>query len=125
MSSSPTIADYPEKPIEHLVPFSGGNSSGLDVELQKLLFKEISGRDLEVKFRPGGGRSVTWAELNQIPNDDHAIVGTNLPHIFLQPSRAANYKSNDLELFYLKYTPHANLVQMKGHYQSLKLSLTP
>ncbi|MEC8173263.1 MAG: tripartite tricarboxylate transporter substrate binding protein, partial [Pseudomonadota bacterium] len=57
-------ADYPERPIDYVIPFGAGGESGITARLQQSVFKTITGQDIVVKYRPGGGGAVAWSQLN-------------------------------------------------------------
>ena len=82
---------------------------------------KLTGQDLVVKYRPGGGGAVAWSQLNEMPDDGHTLIGVNLPHILLQPLRGANYKTEDLGIVHIfHYTPHAILVREESQYKTLE-----
>ena len=66
-------ADYPEKPIEFIIPFGAGG--GADIE-GRLLAKEMSAI-LGVKFipinKPGGGGAVTYTHVKNAKPDGYTI----------------------------------------------------
>lgn len=114
-------ADFPEKPVEYIIPFGAGGESSVTARLQQPVFKKLTGQDLVVKYRPGGGGAVAWSQLNDMPDDGHAIIGVNLPHILLQPLRGAKYKTEDLGVIHIfHYTPHAVLVREESQYKKLE-----
>ena len=113
-------AEYPEKPVEYVIPFGAGGESGVTARLQQPIFQKLTKRDLVIKYRPGGGGAVAWSQLNKMMDDGHTIVGVNLPHILLQPIRGANYRTEDLAVIHIfHYTPHAILVREKSQYKTL------
>ena len=117
----PTAAqDFPEKPITYVIPFGAGGESGVTARLQQPAFRKITGQDLVIKYRPGGGGAVAWSQLNAMADDGHTLIGVNLPHILLQPLRGANYKTEDIAVVHIfHYTPHALLVRTESSYEKL------
>jgi len=114
-------AEFPERPVTYVIPFGAGGESGITARLQQPVFKTITGQDLVVKYRPGGGGAVAWSQLNAMSGDGHTIVGVNLPHILLQPLRGASYKTEDITTVHIfHYTPHAILVRKESHYENLE-----
>jgi tripartite-type tricarboxylate transporter receptor subunit TctC len=119
--SMPAAAEFPEKPVDYIIPFGAGGESGITARLQQPVFMKLTGQDLVVKYRPGGGGAVAWSQLNEMPDDGHTLIGVNLPHILLQPSRGANYKTEDLGIVHIfHYTPHAILVRDESQYKTLE-----
>ena len=114
-------AAFPERPVTYVIPFGVGGESGIAARLQQPIFKTITGQDLVIKFRPGGGGAVAWSQLNTMNSDGHTIVGVNLPHILLQPLRGAKYKTKDIATVHIfHYTPHALLVRRASRYKNLQ-----
>ena len=119
--SLPAAAEFPEKPVDYIIPFGAGGESGITARLQQPVVKKLTGQDLVVKYRPGGGGAVAWSQLNEMSDDGHTLIGVNLPHILLQPLRGANYKTEDLGIVHIfHYTPHAILVREESQYKTLK-----
>jgi tripartite-type tricarboxylate transporter receptor subunit TctC len=119
--SIPAAAEFPKKPVDYIIPFGAGGESSVTARLQQPIFKKLTGQDLVVKYRPGGGGAVAWSQLNMMPGDGHTLIGINLPHILLQPLRGANYKTEDLGIVHIfHYTPQAILVREKSQYKTLK-----
>ena len=119
--STPAVAEFPEKPVDYIIPFGAGGESGITARLQQPVFMKLTGQGLVVKYRPGGGGAVAWSQLNEMPDDGHTLIGVNLPHILLQPLRGANYKTEDLSIVHIfHYTPHAILVREESQYKTLE-----
>ena len=55
VSHPPCVADYPERPVKYIIPFGAGGESGTTARLQQPIFKKLTGQDLVIKYRPGGG----------------------------------------------------------------------
>lgn len=111
---------YPNKPISYIIPFGAGGESGIAARLQQPFFKSLTGQDLVISYRPGGGGAVMWDEINNLPGDGHSIVGINLPHIVLQPMLGAKYKTRDITgIFLFHYTPDAVVVHEDSPFETL------
>jgi tripartite-type tricarboxylate transporter receptor subunit TctC len=81
--------------------------------MQQAPFKEITGQDLVVQYMAGAGGAAAWSQLNEMEADGHTIMGTNLPHIILQPlqSKETGYQTEDLtNVYFFQYTPDALIV---------------
>lgn len=112
---------YPIKPVSYIIPFGAGGESGIAARLQQSFFKTLTGQDLVISYRPGGGGAVMWDEINNLPGDGHSIVGINLPHIVLQPMLGAKYKTHDITgVFIFHYTPDALVVHEDSPFESLE-----
>ena len=113
-------AVYPNKPVNYIIPFGSGGESDIVAQMQQPYFKELTGQDLYITRRPGGGGAVVWNEINSMPADGYTIVGINLPHIVLQPMLGAQYKTSDIAAVYIfHYTPHAIAVRHDSPFRTL------
>jgi tripartite-type tricarboxylate transporter receptor subunit TctC len=111
---------FPDKPVTYVIPFGAGGESGIAARLQQPVFKRLSGQELVIKYRPGGGGAVVWNGINTMPANGHTIVGINLPHILLQPLRGARYHTDDLAIAHIfHYTPHAIIVRDESGIETL------
>ena len=72
--SAPAAAEYPEKPIEFIIPFGAGG--GADIE-GRLLAKEM-GKRLGVNVvpvnKPGAGGAVTYTHVKNAPPDGYTLA---------------------------------------------------
>lgn len=114
-------AEYPEKPIHYIIPFSPGGESDITARHQQPFFKKI-GVDMVVEYKPGGGGAVGWAQLNSLKGDGYTIMGMNLPHIILKPrQKDVGFKTKDLTVVYIfEYTPDAIIVRKDSPFKTLK-----
>jgi len=113
-------ASYPDKAVNYIVPFGAGGESDIAAQLQQPYFKALTGQDLFITRRPGGGGAVVWNEINHMPGDGYTIVGINLPHIALQPLLGAHYKTKDITgVFIFHYTPDAIVVREGSPFETL------
>lgn len=115
-------AQFPEKPINYIIPFGPGGESDISARMQQPFFQELTGRDLVVQYKPGGGGAVGWAQLNSLGGDGYTIMGTNLPHIIMQPmQKDVGYTTDELTNFYFfHYTPDAIVVPADSPFQTLQ-----
>lgn len=114
-------AVYPDRPVNYIIPFGSGGESDIAARLQQPYFEEITGQELFITYRPGGGGAVVWNEINAMPDDGYTIVGINLPHIVLQPELGAKYKTKDITgVFIFHYTPDAIVVREDSPFETLQ-----
>jgi tripartite-type tricarboxylate transporter receptor subunit TctC len=101
-----TVAAYPEKPIQYVVPFAPGGESDLTARLQAEVFAAKYKQQMVVINRPGAGGGLVWGQLNGMPNDGYTVAGINLPHIVLQPLEGnVQYKTADMTpVYFFQYT---------------------
>lgn len=115
-------AQFPEKPINYIIPFGPGGESDISARMQQPFFQELTGQDLVIQYKPGGGGAVGWAQLNSLGGDGYTIMGTNLPHIIMQPmQKDVGYTTDELTNFhFFHYTPDAIVVTADSPFQSLQ-----
>lgn len=114
-------ADYPEKPMTFIVAFNPGGETDVTARLQQPFFEKVSGQPLVIQYKPGAGGAQAWSGLNDLPGDGYTMVGTNLPHIILQPiEKDVGYETADITNVYMfHYTPDAILVPEDSAFQTL------
>ena len=119
---SAPVQAFPEKPISYIIAFGPGGESDISARYQQPFFKKMFNQDLVISYKPGGGGAVTWAQLNAMKGDGYTIVGTNLPHIVLQPlQKDVGYTTDGLANFIMfHYTPDALVVAGDSPFKTLK-----
>lgn len=115
-------AEYPEKPINYIIAFNPGGESDISARFQQPFFEEITGQQAIIKYQAGAGGAQAWSKLNSMEGDGYTIMGTNLPHIVLQPlQKDVGYKTEDLvNVYFFHYTPDAIFVPKDSEFQSLQ-----
>jgi tripartite-type tricarboxylate transporter receptor subunit TctC len=119
-SSSATA--FPDKPVNYIIPFNAGGESDISARLQQPFFKGLTGQDMIIQYQAGAGGAQAWSVLNEQPGDGHTIMGTNLPHIVLQPLlQDPGYETDDLTNIYMfHFTPDALLVRADSEFETLQ-----
>lgn len=114
--------DYPTKQVNYVVPFGPGGESDITARHQQSFFKKLTGEDLIISYKPGGGGAVGWSQLNKMKGDGYSLMGINLPHIILKPrQKAVGFKTDDLVGVYMfHYTPDAIVVNQDSPFKTLK-----
>ncbi len=115
-------ADYPSRTVNYIIPFGPGGESDISARLQEPFFKKVTGQSLAIQYKPGAGGAASWAQLNNMTADGYTIMGTNLPHIVLQPlQKDVGYKTDDIDtLYWFHFTPDALLVPADSPFKTLK-----
>lgn len=115
-------AEFPERTINYILPFNPGGESDIAARLQEPLFQKYGGQTIAVQYKAGAGGAAAWAQLNSMNADGYTIMGTNLPHLILQPmDKDVGYKTEDIDVFYwFHFTPDALLVPAASPYQTLE-----
>lgn len=116
------IAAYPDKTINYIIAFGPGGESDISARLQEPFFKKYAGQNVAIQYKPGAGGASTWSQLNGMPADGYTIVGTNIPHIILQPlEKDVGFETADLaNVYWFHYTPDAIVVTADSPYKTLK-----
>lgn len=109
----PARAAYPDKPVKMIIAFPPGGESDIGARLQQIVFRKLFGQEMVVESKPGAGGALAWSQLNTFPGDGYTVMGTNLPHIVLQPLEGnVQYKTEDVtNVHFYQYTPDAIIVR--------------
>lgn len=119
--SPAALAEYPEKPVTFVVAFNPGGETDVTARMQQPYFEKVTGQPLVIQYKPGAGGAQAWSTLNDLPGDGYTMVGTNLPHIILQPmEKDVGYETADItNVFMFHYTPDAILVPEDSQFKTL------
>lgn len=120
--SASTAFAWPDGAVNYIIPFNAGGESDITARYQQPYFKDATGQDLIVQYLPGAGGAQAWSGLNGYNGDGMTIMGTNLPHIVLQPLlQDPGYQTDDITNVYMfHFTPDALLVQKDSPFQSVQ-----
>lgn len=120
-SMSAMAQEYPSKNLQYIVPFGPGGEVDIAARLQQPLFKEITGQQMIVSYKPGGGGAVAWSQMNSLEADGYTAVAFSLPHIILQPmDEGAGYKTEDVSVVHVfHFSPDAILVKKDSRFETL------
>ena len=121
LSIQSASGEYPEKTINYVIAFAPGGESDISARLQEPFFEKYTGQTVAIQYRPGAGGAAAWSQLDRMPADGYTIVGTNLPHILLQPmQREVGYETQDIaNVYWFHYTPDAIVVTADSPYQTV------
>lgn len=122
LALGPAFAEYPEKPINYIIPFGPGGESDITARFQQPFFKARTGQEVVIQYKPGGGGAVGWAQLNSMSGDGYTMMGTNLPHIILKPiQKDVGFKTGELtNVYFFHYTPDAIVVNDDSPFKSVQ-----
>jgi tripartite-type tricarboxylate transporter receptor subunit TctC len=113
---------FPDRAITYVIPFNPGGESDISARFQQPFMQKLTGQDVVIQYQPGAGGAQAWSVLNEQPDDGHYIMGTNLPHIVLQPLlQEPGYETDDLTNVYMfHFTPDALIVRADSEFQSVQ-----
>ena len=116
----PARAAYPEKPVRYIIPFAPGGESDIAARFQQAVWRKKFGQELIVESKPGAGGALAWTQLNTFPGDGYTLMGTNLPHIVLQPLEGnVQYKTEDITtVHFFQYTPDGIVVRNESPFKT-------
>jgi tripartite-type tricarboxylate transporter receptor subunit TctC len=118
----PARAAYPEKPVHYIIAFAPGGESDIAARLQQEVWRKKWGHELVVESKAGAGGALAWSQLNGFAGDGYTIMGTNLPHIVLQPLEGnVQYKTEDItNVNFFNYTPDAIVVRTESPFKTFQ-----
>ena len=116
----PARAAYPEKPVRYIIAFAPGGESDIVARLQQEVWRKKYGPELVIESKPGAGGALAWSQLNTMPGDGTVVMGTNLPHIVLQPLEGnVQYKTEDINnVIFFNYTPDGIVVRNESPFRT-------
>lgn len=122
--TSAVWAEYPDKPVNYIIPFNPGGESDVTARLQESHLEEFLGVAVNVSHKPGGGGAVGWSEFQRTAKPDgYTVMGVNIPHIIGQPMlrKDAGYTTDGFELImWFHFTPNALIVKKDSPYKTLE-----
>ncbi len=118
--SLPAHAAYPDKPVRYILAFPPGGESDIAARFQQGIWRKKFAHELVVESKPGAGGALAWSQLNGFPGDGYILMGTNLPHIVLQPLEGnVQYKTEDItNVNFFNYTPDGIVVRNESPFKT-------
>jgi tripartite-type tricarboxylate transporter receptor subunit TctC len=118
----PARAAYPEKPVHYIIAFAPGGESDIAARFQQTAWRKKFSQELVIESKPGAGGALAWSQLNGFPGDGYTLMGTNLPHIVLQPLEGnVQYKTDDItNVHFFNYTPDGIVVRNDSPFRTYK-----
>jgi tripartite-type tricarboxylate transporter receptor subunit TctC len=112
----PARAAYPEKPVRYIIAFAPGGESDIVARLQQEVWRKKFSQELVIESKPGAGGALAWSQLNTLPGDGYTVMGTNLPHIVLQPLEGNVQYITNVNFF--NYTPDGIVVRNESPFKT-------
>jgi len=116
----PARAAYPEKPVHYIIAFAPGGESDIVARFQQAVWRKKFSQELVVESKAGAGGALAWSQLNGFPGDGYTIMGTNLPHLVLQPLEGnVQYTTDDItNVNFFNYTPDGIVVRAESPFKT-------
>src|SRR6185503_5703251 len=116
----PARAAYPDKPVHYIIAFAPGGESDIAARLQQEVWRKKWGHELVVESKAGAGGALAWSQLNGFAGDGYTVMGTNLPHIVLQPLEGnVQYQTEDItNVNFFNYAPDALIVRNESPFKT-------
>src|SRR5690625_4624648 len=86
LAAGPAMADYPDKPIQVIVPYSAGGDSDLTTGSWACAVEEEMGSSIVVVNRPGGSAVVANACVANAKKDGYTLVNAGLGNVQVVPN---------------------------------------
>lgn len=122
MAASAAQADFPERTLTYVNPFSPGGECDITQRMQQPHLEDALGVDVPIEYREGGGGAVGWAHVADQEADGYTIACFSIPHIIAQPMvRDPGYQTEDLQIVYTyQATPQVLVVRQDSPYETLE-----
>ncbi|HLR29899.1 MAG TPA: tripartite tricarboxylate transporter substrate binding protein [Paenalcaligenes sp.] len=86
LAAGPAMADYPDKPIQVIVPYSAGGDSDLTTRIWADAVEKEIGSPIVVVNRPGGSGVVGTAFVANAKKDGYTLVNAGLGNVQVVPN---------------------------------------
>jgi len=119
----PALAEYPEKSINYIIPFSPGGESDVFARAQQPHMEKALKQSILIHYNLGGGGSLAWQDLAKAKPDGYMTAGFNLPHIILQPMfrKNAGFQTEDIvPVMIFMTTPNVLAVRKDSPYKTFQ-----
>lgn len=91
-------ADYPDKPVQMVVPFNPGGGSDLVIRLVEKEFAKEFGQPLTFVYKPGASGAVGITEFKNAKPDGYTLASQSYPHVIIQEiSGSGNFVVDDFD----------------------------
>ena len=114
--AGPVFAEFPERPVQVVVPYSAGGSTDLSMRILADSFeRNVSGATMVVRNQPGGGGSIgVSAALHARPDGYTLGAGAQGPLSLLPNLGGTDYTLDDVEFIGMMSRSLQLLVACKG-----------
>ncbi|ABN78155.1 Bug family tripartite tricarboxylate transporter substrate binding protein [Cereibacter sphaeroides] len=99
LAATPALADYPQRPIQIVVPYSAGGSTDLSARLMaESLARHLEGATVVVRNQPGGGGTIGTSSVANARPDGYTLgIGAQGPLSIAPHMGGADYALTDVE----------------------------
>jgi tripartite-type tricarboxylate transporter receptor subunit TctC len=92
-------ADWPERPLTVMIPYTAGGASDFQARIVTIPAEDVLGQPVAIINRPGAGGQVGWNQVVQsFGKDGYELAGYNVPHFIAQSiMHDTHYNKDNLE----------------------------
>ena len=95
----PALAEFPDRPITFVVPYSAGGPADLIGRAVAREMSELAGQPIVVENRAGAGGNIAGDYIARAPKDGYTLLFGSSPVLVMNPSLYKNLKFNPLTDF--------------------------
>lgn len=74
MMTTPALAEWPERPIELIIPFGAGGGADIEGRLLAKGMSEVLGQPVVAVNKPGGGGAITYSYVKNAKPDGYTLA---------------------------------------------------
>ncbi|WP_434615687.1 Bug family tripartite tricarboxylate transporter substrate binding protein [Azospirillum sp. B2RO_4] len=123
LGTAPALADYPEKPIHLVVPFSPGGGTDLVARTLALVMTKQLGQPVVVDNKPGAGTVIGTDYVAKSDPDGYTAVVSTLAHVVnpaLMPKLPYSTEKDFAPVVLVARSPNILVVRPDSPYKSVK-----
>ncbi len=115
LSFTPALAaDYPNKPVTMIIPFSPGGGGDIAVRMIEKDFLQEFGQPLSFVYKPGADGAIGYSEMATLKPDGYTIGAVSYPHLLMNRMKGAGmYELNQFDLLCMPVRDDTFLVTAK------------
>lgn len=88
-------ADYPDRPVTVIIPFSPGGGGDIAVRMIEKEFLKEFGQPLSFVYKPGADGAIGYSEMARLKPDGYTIGAVSYPHLLMNKMKGAGMYNLD------------------------------
>jgi len=118
---APARAEYPEKPIEFIIPFGAGGGADVEGRLLAAEMEKILGGQIVPVNKPGGGGAITYTHVKNAKPDGYTIAWNSTSILTTTNIGNVPFKHDALDhIGQVEFQPMVFAVRADAPWQDLK-----